>query len=85
MSERVERIERVGRIKAIQPYSMETQTLRIHDCLQAAQDRAELHALLAKYPNPEHLSFAELLEQAVNDRKKEAEELDFVLDLGRPD
>ena len=85
MSERVERIDRVGRVKAIQPYSMKTQISKVHDCLQAAQDRAELHALLAKYPNPEHLSFAELLEQAVNDRKKEAEELDFVLELGRTD
>lgn len=66
-SGRIEREERAAKIKEIE---------------QAAVDRAEIRALLAKYPNPDHLSFAELLEQASYNQKLNDDELAYILDIG---
>ena len=70
MGDRIERIGRVsfnaGGIEPVRRYTPEERAAKIREIEQEAADRAELRALLAKYPNPNHLSFAELLEQASN-------------------
>lgn len=65
MADRIERIGRVsfdaGRWGPVRRYTPEERAEKIKEIEQAAADRAELRALLAKYPNPNHLSFAEYL------------------------
>ena len=69
----IRRIERIsynsGRVERITRYTPEERAAKIKEIEQAAADRAEIRALLAKYPNPDHLSFAELLEQALYNKK----------------
>ena len=62
-------IKRIGRlthdfcmVERVTRYTPEERVAKIKEIEQAAADRAEIRALLAKYPNPDHLSFAELLE-----------------------
>ena len=80
------RIERVsynaGRVERITRYTPEERAAKIREIEQVAADRAELRALLAKYPNPDHLSFAELLEQAINGGQIKDDDLDYILDIG---
>lgn len=82
----IRRIERIsynsGRVERVTRYSPEERAAKIKEIEQAAADRAEIRALLAKYPNPDHLSFAELLEQALNNQKLNDDELAYILDIG---
>ena len=86
MADRIERIGRVsfdaGRVEPVRRYTPEERAEKIKEIEQAAADRAELRALLAKYPNPNHLSFAELLEQAVNGGQIKDDDLNYILDIG---
>lgn len=86
MADRIERIGRVSfdadRVEPVRRYTPEERAEKIKEIEQAAADRAELRALLAKYPNPNHLSFAELLEQAVNGGQIKDDDLDYILDIG---
>ena len=86
MADRIERIGRVsfdtGRVEPVRRYTPEERAAKIKEIEQAAADRAELRALLAKYPNPDHLSFAELLEQALNGGQIKDDDLDYILDIG---
>lgn len=86
MADRIERIGRVtfdaGRVEPVRRYTPEELAEKIKEIEQAAADRAELRALLAKYPNQDHLSFAELLEQAVNSGQIKDDDLDYILDIG---
>lgn len=86
MADRIERIGRVsfdaGRVEPVRRYTPEEWAEKIKEIEQAAADRAELRALLAKYPNPNHLSFAELLEQAINGGQIKDDDLDYILDIG---
>ena len=88
MADRIERIGRVsfdaGRVEPVRRYTPEERAEKIKEIEQAAADRAELRALLAKYPNPNHLSFAELLEQAVNGGQIKDDDLNYILDIGNP-
>lgn len=85
MSE-IRRIERIsynsGRVERVTRYTPEDRAAKIKEIEQAAADRAEIRALLAKYPNPDHLSFAELLEQALYNQKLNDDELAYILDIG---
>ncbi len=82
----IRRIERIsynsGRVERVTRYTSEERAAKIKEIEQAAADRAEIRALLAKYPNPDHLSFAELLEQALNNQKLNDDELSYILDIG---
>ena len=82
----IERIERItynaGRVERITGYTPEERAAKIREIEQAAADRAEIREYLAKFPNPNHLSFAELLEQALSNHKTNDEELDYILDIG---
>ena len=82
----IRRIERIsynsGRVERVTRYTPEERAAKIKEIEQAAADRAEIRALLAKYPNPDHLSFAELLEQALNNQKLNDDELAYILDIG---
>lgn len=87
MADRIDRIGRVsfdaGRVEPVRRYTPEERAAKIKEIEQAATDRAELRALLAKYPNPDHLSFAELLEQALNGGQQiKDDDLDYILDIG---
>lgn len=85
MADRIEGIGRIaydsGRVEPVRRYTPEERTAKIREIEQEAADRAELRALLAKYPNPDHLSFAELLEQAVNGGQIKDDDLDYILDI----
>ena len=82
----IRRIERVsyneGRVERVTRYTPEERAAKIREIEQAAADRAEIRAYLAKFPNPEHLSFAELLEQALSNQKTN-DELAYILDIGK--
>lgn len=81
----VDRIERIGKVSFVEPvhrYTPEERAEKIREIEQTAAERAELRALLSKYPNPDHLSFAELLEQAVNGRQIKDDDFDYILDIG---
>ena len=82
----IRRIERIsynsGRVERVTRYTPEERAAKIKEIEQAAADRAEIRALLAKYPNPDHLSFAELLEQALNNQKLNDDEFAYILDIG---
>ncbi len=82
----IRRIERIsynsGRVERVTRYTPEERAAKIKEIEQATADRAEIRALLAKYPNPDHLSFAELLEQALNNQKLNDDELAYILDIG---
>ena len=86
MADRIEGIGRIaydsGRVEPVRRYTPEERAAKIREIEQEAADRAELRALLAKYPNPDHLSFAELLEQAVNGGQIKDDDLDYILDIG---
>lgn len=86
MADRIKRIGRAsfdtGRIEPVCRYTPEERAAKIKEIEQAAVDRAELIALLAEYPNPDHLSFAELLEQAINGGQIKDDDLDYILDIG---
>ena len=82
-------IKRIGRlthdfcmVERVTRYTPEERAAKIEEIEQAAADRAEIRALLAKYPNPDHLSFAELLEQALNNQKLNDDEFAYILDIG---
>lgn len=82
----IRRIERIsynsGRVEPVTNYTPEERATKIIEIKQAAADRAEIRAYLAKFPNPEHLSFAELLEQAMSNQKTNDGELAYILDIG---
>lgn len=83
----IRRIERVsynaGRVERVTRYTPEERAAKIREIEQAAADRAEIRAYLAKFPNPEHLNFAELLEQALSNQKTTDDELAYILDIGK--
>lgn len=83
----IRRIERVsynaGRVERVTRYTPEERAAKIREIEQAAADRAEIRAYLAKFPNPEYLSFAELLEQALSNQKTNDDELAYILDIGK--
>ena len=83
---KIGRIERFSyssrRVERITRYTPEERAAKIKEIEQAVADRAEIREYLAKFPNPEHLSFAELLEQAMNNQKSNDDELDYILDIG---
>jgi hypothetical protein len=82
----IHRIERIsynsGRVERITRYTPEKRAAKIKEIALAEADRAEIREYLAKFPNPEHLSFAELLEQALSNQKTNDDELAYILDIG---
>lgn len=72
MSNRIEAIGRVSynasRIQPVRRYTEdEAKTLK-ETIEKQSEERQELNNYLKKYSNPEHYSFAELLEQAKNEK-----------------
>ena len=58
---------RIGRVESITYNSGRVERIkRVTRHPLTEEDRAEISAYLAKFPNPNHLSFAELLEEAYN-------------------
>ncbi len=82
----IHRIERVsyttGRVERVTNYSPEVRVAKLKEIEQAAADRAEIRDYLAKFPNPNNLSFAELLEQALRNQETDDEEIAYILDIG---
>lgn len=87
MADRIERIGRIsyntGRVEPVRPYTPEECAAKIQEIEQAAKEREEIRAYLAKFPNPDNLSFAELLEQDDNYFQIQDYELDYILDIGK--
>ncbi|WP_407434745.1 hypothetical protein [Treponema sp.] len=85
MEKRIEpigRIERIAGVEKIRGYTPAERIAKIKEIEKLLADKAEIQAYLAKFPNPEHLSFSELLERAINENKMRKEELDYILDIG---
>ena len=84
--DKIGRIERLtynsGKVERVTRYSPEKRAAKIKEIEQAAADRAEVYAYLAKFPNPDHLSFSELLEQEYRNLNTNDAELDYILDIG---
>ena len=82
----IHRIERVaytsGRVERVTNYTVEERVAKLKEIEQAAADRAEIRDYLAKFPNPNNLSFAELLEQALKNQETDDEEIAYILDIG---
>ena len=73
MSDRIDGIEKVGRITAVSGYTKEDCTRKIEDFKERLKVHAEIREYLAKYPNPDNLSFTELLEQEKENLEKRNE------------
>lgn len=85
MKKRIEpigRIERIAGVEKIRGYTPAERIAKIKEIEKLLADRAEIQAYLAKFPNPEHLSFSELLERATNENKMKEEELGYILNIG---
>lgn len=82
MSDRIEGIQRIARVEPVRGYTLAERVAKLRQIEREAADRAEIREYLAKYPNPDHLSFADLLEQAIKGQKITEEELDYILDIG---
>ncbi len=82
----IRRIERIsynaGRVERVTCYTPEERAAKIREIEQTAADRAEIRAYLANFPNPDHISFAQLLEQPINNEKSNDEDLPYILDIG---
>ena len=83
-------IQRIGRISSnadrvepVRRYTPEERAEKIKEINEAANDRAELRALLAKYPNPNNLSFAELLENGGDGGQIQDDESGYILDISK--
>ena len=84
MEDRIEGISRISRVtgvEGIRNYTPAEWAEKIKEIEKAAAERAEIRAYLAKFPNPENLSFAELLEQAIKDNKATDDDLAYILDI----
>ena len=66
----------------IRGYTPAERIAKIKEIEKLLADRAEIQAYLAKFQNPEYLSFSELLERATNENKMKEKELDYILDIG---
>ena len=88
MADRINRIGRfssVSRTAPVRRYTPAERAAKVREIEQAAAEREEIAAYLAKFPNPNHLTFAELLEGKDEEQTVEPEpkndELDFVVEL----
>lgn len=71
-----------SRVEPVRNYSPQERAEKLSEIDRAAADRAEIREILARYPNPDHLSFPELLEKAINENKVTDDDLDYILDIG---
>lgn len=91
MADSIDRISAVSapvgsRIEAVNGYSKEGRKAalkRNEELIAAHEEITEIHRFIKKmYPNPEHLSFKECLEQELHPKNiPENEEEGFVLDI----
>lgn len=84
MEDRIEgisRISKITRVEGIRNYTPAERAEKINEIEKAAAVRAEVRAYLSRFPNPEHLSFAELLEQAIKNNKATDDDLAYILDI----
>lgn len=81
---KIERVKYVSsdssRVEKVRRATPEQRSETMREIEQAEKDRADFRAILAKYPNPDHLSFPELLEMAVNGNVQ-AEDPDVIVDI----
>ena len=76
------------RIEPVRRRTKSEQSEILKEVAQAEADRAEFRALLAKHPNPNNLSFSELLEQGLDgsgsaglSSAPEADDTGYILDI----
>lgn len=86
MADKIGKIRKVAysssRVEPIRNYSPQERAEKLREIDRAAADRAEIREILARYPNPDHLSFPELLEMAIKGKKVTDDDLDYILDIG---
>ena len=73
-----------SRVEPVTRYSKEHCSKKLKETEEEAADRAETLAYLAKYPNPDHLSFAELLDQATKNPLEADDETGYIVDIKTP-
>ena len=85
MADRISGISGIGyngtRVQPVTRHSPEAKDAILKQVEEQEKERAEIREYLAKYPNPDHLSFEELIEQGMGAKKSNDEE-GYVLDIG---
>lgn len=88
MTDKIGGIRRVsftsGRVEKVRNYTAKERAEKLKEIDRAAAERAEVREYLSRYPNPDHLSFAELLELAIHGKTVTDNDLDYILDIGKP-
>ena len=89
MGDRIEGIERIGynsfRVEPVRNYTAEERSIKIRGIELAEEERVEILSFLAQYPNPNHLSFSELLDRAYSRCINQYDTPDYILDIGNHD
>lgn len=81
MEDRIEGISRITRVERVRNYTPAERAAKFEEIEKAAAERAEIREYFAQFPNPEHLSFAELLEQAIKNNKVTDDDIGYILDI----
>ena len=89
MGDRIEGIGRISynacRVEPVRNYTAEEGSIKIRGIKLAEAKRVAILSFLAKYPNPNHLSFPELLDRANNTYLLKYYTSDYILDIGNHD
>jgi len=84
MADRINNISEVRttftRVERIRGYTKKEKLEKIKEIEKAEAERESQRASFAN-SNPDHLSFAELLEQAIHNNKNKDDELGYILDI----
>ena len=71
-----------GRVEPVRGYSAEERSKKIHEIKLELSEREEIRKYLALYPNPDHLSFKDLLDNAIKGNKQNVDNKGYILDVG---
>lgn len=88
MADRIEKLSSVtyssARIEPVRGYTAAERKAKIEAVEKDSEDRAEIRKYLAMYPNPEKLSFSDLLDRQLgigNSQTEDDDEDGFVIDI----
>ena len=83
MADRISRIQSVGyvstRVEPVRGYTAKERAAKRKEIDEAMEERVEINKYLAKFPNPEHKSFQQLLDELMNPEKSEMSDDDGVI------
>lgn len=84
MADRINKISGIRttsmRIEPVRGYTKKEKLKKIKEIEKAEEERETQCAILSK-SNPNHLSFAELLDQAIHNNQNKDDDLGYILDI----